>query len=141
MVLETHMKLCMTARFSRKNFFCPQNRENWPRRKPKTGFSIIFAVFLQKSCTWENSGSWDMGQNAVNPSDCSIFKLTISLEQNDEKAWIFTCWHRFKEIKSWFKNIVMGVDKYGCGHSGLRALKLAVSQEGISRVSWFLMCW
>ena len=26
-----------------------------------------------------------MGQNALDQSDCSIFKLTISLEQNDGK--------------------------------------------------------
>ena len=29
------------------------------------------------------SGSWDMGQNALGQSDCSVFKLTLSLEQND----------------------------------------------------------
>ena len=33
----------------------------------------------------EKSGSWDFGQNAVSQSDCRIFKLTISLEQNDKK--------------------------------------------------------
>ena len=27
-----------------------------------------------------------MGQNALDQSDCIIFKLTISVEQNDEKA-------------------------------------------------------
>ena len=30
-----------------------------------------------------------MGQNALDQSDSSIFKLTISLEQNDEKACFF----------------------------------------------------
>ena len=39
---------------------------------------------MHKSHTWENSGSWDMGQNALDQLDCSIFKLTISLDQNDE---------------------------------------------------------
>ena len=47
------------------------------------------AVFLYRSCTWEKSGSWDMGQNALSQSDCRIFKSTISLEQNNEKAWCF----------------------------------------------------
>ena len=30
-----------------------------------------------------------MGQNGLDQSDCTIFKLTISLEQNDEKAGFF----------------------------------------------------
>ena len=29
------------------------------------------------------SGSWDMAQNAVDQSDCRIFKSNISLEDND----------------------------------------------------------
>ena len=97
---------------------------------------------MHKSHTWEKSGSWDMGRNTLDQSDCSIiFKLTISLEQNDEKAWFFASWCRFIEIKIWLKNIGVGVVKNGCGHSGLRTLKLAVSQEGINGVSWFLVCW
>ena len=31
----------------------------------------------------ENSGSWDIDQNALNQSDCSIFKLNISLDKNN----------------------------------------------------------
>ena len=61
--------------------------------------------------------------------------------QSDEKAWFFAYWCRFIEIKSWLKNIGVGMVKNGCGHSGLRTLKLAVSQEGINGVSWFLVCW
>ena len=45
------------------------------------------------------------------------------------------------EIKSWLINIGVGVVKNGCGHSGLRALKLAVSQEAINGINWFLVCW
>ena len=90
---------------------------------------------MHKSLTWENFGSWDMGQNVLNQLDCSIFKLTISLEQNDETAWFFAYWCRFIEIKSLLKNISMGVVRNGCGHSGLKTLKLAVSQEGINGVS------
>ena len=33
----------------------------------------IFAVFLHKSLTSEKFGSWDMGQNALDQSECSIF--------------------------------------------------------------------
>ena len=54
-----------------------------------------------------------MGQIALDQSDCSIFKLTISLEQNDEKAWFFVYWCRFIEIKKWLKNIGVGVVKMG----------------------------
>ena len=35
------------------------------------------------------------------------------------------------EIKRQLKNIGLDVVKNGCGHSGLRTLKLAVSQKGI----------
>ena len=49
-----------------------------------------------------------------------IFKSTISLELNDEKAWFFACSYRFMEINSWLKNIGMGVIKDGCGHSSLK---------------------
>ena len=61
---------------------------------------ILMALFLNKSHTCGKSGSWDIGQNALNQSDCKIFKLTLSLEQNDEKVWFFACWYWFVEIKS-----------------------------------------
>ena len=66
------------------------------------------AVFLHRSCTWEKSGSWDMGQNALSQPDCRIFKSTISLEQNNEKTWCFAFSYKFIEIKSWLKNIGVG---------------------------------
>ena len=36
------------------------------------------------------------------------------------------------EIKSWSENIEIGVVKNGRGYSGLRSLKMAVSQEAIN---------
>ena len=57
------------------------------------------------------------------------------------KAWFFTCWYRLMEIKSWLKYIDVGLVKNGCGHSGLRTLKLTVSQKGINGINWFLVCW
>ena len=33
------------------------------------------------------------------------------------------------------KNIGLDIVKSGCGHSGLRTLKLAVSQEGINEIN------
>ena len=47
---------------------------------------MLIAVFLQKSHIWEISGSSDMGQNALGQSGCRLFKSTMSVEQNDEKA-------------------------------------------------------
>ena len=82
-----------------------------------------------------------MGQNVLGQSNCCIFKLTISLEQNDEKACFFACWCRFIEIKSWLKNIDVGMVKNGCDRSSLKTLKQAVSQEGVHWVTWSLICW
>ena len=60
-----------------------------------------------------NSGSWDIGQNVLDQSDHSIFKSNISLEQNNEKTWLFACWYKFIEIKTWMKSIGVGVgEKY-----------------------------
>ena len=84
---------------------------------------------MHKSHTCEKSDSWDMEQNVLDQSDCSR-----SLEQNDEKAWVFAYWCRFIEIKSWLKNIGVGMVKNGCDQSGLRTLKLTVSR-GINGVS------
>ena len=82
-----------------------------------------------------------MDQNALSQSHRRIFKLTISLEQNDKKPWLFACWYRFIEIKSWLKSMWVDLVKIGCGHSGLRALKLGVSQEGINGINRFVVCW
>ena len=65
---------------------------------------------------FENFGSWDMCQNLLGQSDYRIFKSTTSLEQNDE-VWFFTCLYSFIEIKSWLKNIGMGVVINGFAHS------------------------
>ena len=65
-----------------------------------------------------------MSQNVLGPSDCKIFKSTISLKQNDEKVWFFACWYNFVEIKSWLKNIGIGMVINVCAHSGCRNLKL-----------------
>ena len=49
------------------------------------------------------------------------------------------CWHKFIEIKSWLKNIGMGVAIDGFAHSGCRNLKLAVSHKEINDINWFLV--
>ena len=68
---------------------------------------------MQKSYTWEILDSEDIGQNALGQSDSRIFKSTISQEKNDEKTCIFAYWYKFMEIKSWFKNIGVGMIKMG----------------------------
>ena len=68
-----------------------------------------------------------MCQNVLSQSDYRIFKLTISLEQNDEKAWFFAFYYILIEIESWLKNAGVGIVRNRCGQSGLRTLKLAVS--------------
>ena len=44
---------------------------------------ILFAMFLLKSDICGNFGSWDMGQNVLIQSDCSIFKSAISPKQKN----------------------------------------------------------
>ena len=87
-----------------------------------------------------NFGFSVMCQNVIGQS-CMIFKSTISLEQNYEKVWFFVCWYKFTEIKSWLKNIGMGMFINGCNHCGCRNLKLAVSHKEINKINLFLMFW
>ena len=67
--------------------------------------------------------------------------IFISLEQNDEKVWLFACWYKFIKIKNWLKNIRMGVVINGCTHFGFRILKLAVSHKDVNGINWFLAFW
>ena len=76
-----------------------------------------------------------MGQNALGQSDYKIFKSTISLEQNHEKASFFACWYRIMENRSWLKCIGVGMVKNGSVHSVLRTLKLAVESQKL-RIVW-----
>ena len=107
MVLETHMKLCVTELdFSEKDF-CPQNWENRPKMDQKKGFwiywkistlsftefvlqwkFILFAVFLNISHIWENFSFGYMDQNVLSQS-------TISPEQINEFAGYFALWYKF----------------------------------------------
>ena len=82
-----------------------------------------------------------MAQNALGQSDYRIFMLIIYPEHKDAKSWFFACWYRIMENKCWLGNIVVGFAENGWDHSGLRTLKLAVSQKGIIGISLFLVCW
>ena len=69
-----------------------------------------------------------MGQNALGQSDYTIFKSTISLEQNDEKAWFFACWYKFMDNRSWLKKIEVGIVKNWCGYSELNWIEFFLFQ-------------
>ena len=132
--------------FGRK-FSCPKNGEN----RPKIGYfmnlleNVVIGFFWIRSIKkvyinccilaqipyLRKSGSWDMGQNPCGQSDCRIFKSTLSPQESDQKAWLFSCRHRIMEIKKWSKNIGVGVVKNGCVHSGLRALKSAYLKKDL----------
>ena len=55
------------------------------------------------------------------------------------KSDFFSCWFKLMKIKSWLKNIGMGVVKNVCSHSGHRTLKLAPSQWKINGTNWFFI--
>ena len=86
----------------KKKHFCPKNWENEQKMGKKEDFlnllenlviffnlvfiMKVFVVLLHKSHIRQKFGSWDISQNALSQSDYRVFKSTISLEQNDEKA-------------------------------------------------------
>ena len=76
-----------------------------------------------------------MGQNALGQSDCRIFKLIISPEQNDEKAWFLHVDTDSWKLKVGWKILGWGWSKMGV--ATLSTLTLAVSQG----INWFLVCW
>ena len=49
MMLETHMKLHVTARFLFKKFFCQKNVENVSRMRQKSGFLNLFKKYCHLS--------------------------------------------------------------------------------------------
>ena len=87
---------------------------------------------------WKNVGKvWFLGcVNVFGQSDCRIFKWIISLERKDEKALFFAFWDKFIEIKSWLKNIGMGMVINRCAYSGCWNLKLLVSHKEINGINW-----
>ena len=74
-----------------------------------------------------------MGQFALGQSDYRIFKSNISLEQNDEMTDLLPVDTNLSKLK---------IEKYwgGCGHSGHRTQKLAVSQEAINGINRLFAC-
>ena len=105
-MLETHLKLCMTAGFSRKIF--PLKLENRPKIGQKQGFLnllknfvidffwicsimkiyIICSVPAQIPYLGKNF-SRDVGQNVVSQSDCRIFLINHISRTNRWNSLIF----------------------------------------------------
>ena len=100
MMLGANVVLCMTEPDFFKIIFCPKNGENRPslgffeRIEKFSFFSQFFSFFfnlVMKVCIigiavclnifhiWQNSGSWDMAQNALGQSDCGIFQPIAGL--------------------------------------------------------------
>ena len=53
-------------------------------------FFLLFAVFLDKSYIWEKSCSRYRGQNTLSQSCFRVFKSSISSEQIDETASLWS---------------------------------------------------
>ena len=52
---------------------------------------------------------------------------------------ICACWYKFTKYKSWFKIVWLDMVKYWCVQSGLRTLKVTVSQEWTDGINWFFI--
>ena len=103
-------------------------------------YKIFFTIccVLNKSYIREKFCSWDLGRNALNQSDCRIFKSIISPEQINETASFLACWYKFTKLKSWVKIFWFGMVKNGYDQSVLWTLKFTVSQEWTEGINWFL---
>ena len=132
--------VCARARFFEKKICPPPQMQFFLHLVYKEG-----VYYLLYSCTnpmlEKNLVPGDMGKNVLCQSDCRISKSTLSLKQNNERVRFFARSYIFIEIRSWLKNIEMGMVKHGCGHFGHRTQTLTVSQEGINRINWLFVCW
>ena len=160
MGLEAYVVLCVPEPdFLKKRFAPPlppspqmgqwfKIRVCWIYHKIQFFLHLVYkegVYYLLYSCTnpmlEKNLVPGDMGKNVLCQSDCRISKSTLSLKQNNERVWFFARSYIFIEIRSWLKNIEMGMVKHGCGHFGYRTQTLTVSQEGINRINWLFVCW
>ena len=123
MVLEAHVLLCLTARFLKKSFFAPKMEKMCKNRV----FWIYLKIFHYFFLNLVYKKVYYLLYSCANPIfeknlalDCRIFRSTVSLKQNDEKASFFACWWKFMETKSWLKNIGLVVVNNWCGHAVLR---------------------
>ena len=81
-----------------------------------------------------------MVKNAHGQSNFEIIKSTISQEQQEQSARIFTWWDRLKEDKGWFENVLFGEVKKALVQSDCRIPESTISQVRINESTWFLAC-
>ena len=91
---------------------------------------IIYCILTQTPCLGKVWFLRDMDQNALGQSDCRIFKSTISLEQNNQKAWFLACWYKFMEIKIWLKIIGGGHGQKWVWPVGSQDSKIGCNSRG-----------
>ena len=101
----------------------------------------IISCVLAQIHIFEKSGSWDSGINALGQSDYRIFKSTISLEQNDEKAWFLHVDTDSWKIEVDWKVLGWACQKWVWPLCSQKLLKLAVCQRKMNEINWFLVCW
>ena len=81
------------------------------------------------------------GPKCFQPVRLQDFLIYHISRTNQRNAWFCRCWYKFTKIKSWSKFFWMGMARKGCGQSGHRILKLAVSQKWINWMNWFFAWW
>ena len=158
MIWGTHVVVCMTELDFLKKHFCHQNGENRPslaffkciERFSCFFFSIWSIIKVYINCCmpeqisylvklwflrYEPKCSW--------PIRLQDFYIKYISRTKWWQAWIFACWYKFFEIKSWMKILRVCVVINGCAHSGCRTRKLwrAESREETNGANWFLVCW
>ena len=114
-MLETQTKLCvMESDFFKKKCF-PENEPKIEFLKllKNLGISFFWIWSIMKVCIIWYIPVQIPYQGKIyflryrpkwcQESDGSVFKSTISFEQNGEIAWFFVCWYKFMKNLSWFK--------------------------------------
>ena len=154
MVLETNMKLCTTAWFSR-NVFAPKIR----KMAQKQGFWNLLKNFVITffwicsimkiyiiSCVpaqipyLEKYLFLRYRPKCSQPIRLQDFLINHISRTNQWNSLIFTWWCKFTQFKSWSKNLRVGMVRDGCGQPGYRTLKFTLSKMN-RWMNWFFICW
>ena len=155
-MLETHMKLCVMTRFSRKKFFCPKNWENGP----KIEFLNILKNFVI-SFYWISSVMkiyviccvpaqipylrrfWFLRYvpQCSHPIRLQNFRINHISRTSLWNSLIFCMLIQIHINEKLTKKFLVGVGRNVCGQSGHGTQKLAISQEWIDGMNWFFAWW
>ena len=74
-------------------------------------------------------------KNIMKATLCNSFKKFVKVCSCNFQAFVLVIFFISWKLLGWVWS------KNGCGHSGLRTLKLAVSQKGINGINLILVCW